>query len=92
MEETTTLSFMEVWKGVILKCDLFTGENVHQISIHLNIEYRKIYLITTLWSHPNTGNSGFCDFVHSCSPPQKKTTLKHRGWCIHSKDTSRPWP
>ena len=72
MEETTTLSFMEVWKGVILKCDLFTGENVHQISIHLNIEYRKIYLITTLWSHPNTGNSGFCDFVHSCSPPQKK--------------------
>lgn len=31
MEETTTLSFMEVWKGVILKCDLFTGENVHMV-------------------------------------------------------------
>ena len=31
MEETTTLSFMEVWKGVILKCDLFLGENVHMV-------------------------------------------------------------
>lgn len=73
MEETTMLFFygsvkrhdFEMWPVCRWTC-------AHgQISIHLNIGYRKIYLITILWSHSNTWIQRILRLCSFVQPPKK---------------------